>query len=132
MCYKIDYYDFTDEVQRQINMSKTKLIIVASDIVQTVKQALLLCKMSIPIVAMDINGPPPDGAISFKELIEDEHIDLSILREVKRTAEDVALLPYSSGTTGLPKGVELTNRNIVANVEQQNTEIRQYEYTTGK
>lgn len=30
----------------------------------------------------------------------------------------VALLPYSSGTTGGPKGVMLTHRNIVANVAQ--------------
>jgi acyl-CoA synthetase (AMP-forming)/AMP-acid ligase II len=33
-------------------------------------------------------------------------------------AEDVAVLPYSSGTTGLPKGVMLTHRNLVANLLQ--------------
>jgi len=33
-------------------------------------------------------------------------------------ARDLACLPYSSGTTGFPKGVELTHRNLVANVEQ--------------
>jgi len=32
--------------------------------------------------------------------------------------EDVAALPYSSGTTGLPKGVMLTHHNIAANVKQ--------------
>jgi len=30
--------------------------------------------------------------------------------------EAVAALPFSSGTTGLPKGVVLTHRNLVANV----------------
>jgi len=32
--------------------------------------------------------------------------------------EDVAVLPYSSGTTGLPKGVMLTHHNIASNVKQ--------------
>ena len=32
--------------------------------------------------------------------------------------EDVAVLPYSSGTTGLPKGVMLTHYNITSNVKQ--------------
>ena len=32
--------------------------------------------------------------------------------------DDLAVLPYSSGTTGLPKGVELTHRNLVANLCQ--------------
>ena len=34
------------------------------------------------------------------------------------TPGDVVLLPYSSGTTGLPKGVEITHRAAVANLMQ--------------
>ncbi|MFJ3228409.1 4-coumarate--CoA ligase family protein [Streptomyces sp. NPDC086783] len=33
-------------------------------------------------------------------------------------AEDVAALPYSSGTTGVPKGVMLTHRSIATNLAQ--------------
>jgi len=38
--------------------------------------------------------------------------------EVDVAPDDLAVLPYSSGTTGLPKGVELTHRNLVANICQ--------------
>src|SRR3954462_6053835 len=34
------------------------------------------------------------------------------------TPDDLVALPYSSGTTGLPKGVMLTHRNVVANLCQ--------------
>ncbi|MDH3733197.1 MAG: 4-coumarate--CoA ligase family protein [Gemmatimonadota bacterium] len=37
---------------------------------------------------------------------------------VADSAETVVTLPYSSGTTGKPKGVMLTHRNLVANIEQ--------------
>jgi acyl-CoA synthetase (AMP-forming)/AMP-acid ligase II len=38
--------------------------------------------------------------------------------EVRVDPGDLAALPYSSGTTGLMKGVMLTHRNLVANIEQ--------------
>ena len=38
-------------------------------------------------------------------------------------ATHVAVLPYSSGTTGIPKGVMLSHRNLVANVQQCRTNI---------
>ncbi|GAA1941151.1 4-coumarate--CoA ligase family protein [Microbacterium aoyamense] len=38
-------------------------------------------------------------------------------------ATHIAALPYSSGTTGIPKGVMLTHRNLVANVQQSRANI---------
>ncbi|KQZ22560.1 AMP-binding protein [Microbacterium sp. Root553] len=38
-------------------------------------------------------------------------------------ATHLAVLPYSSGTTGRPKGVMLTHRNLIANVSQCRTTI---------
>ncbi|KPJ04601.1 putative 4-coumarate--CoA ligase 2 [Papilio xuthus] len=111
-------------------MSDTKLIFVVRETIDTVKEALKLSQRNIPIIVINLDGNLPEGTISFKDLVEDSHVDVSILKEVKRNEEDLAFLPYSSGTTGLPKGVELTNKNIVANLVQQDTECRQHEFTT--
>ena len=42
--------------------------------------------------------------------------------------QDVVVLPYSSGTTGLPKGVMLTHHNLVANLVQAEAAL---EYSEG-
>jgi len=55
------------------------------------------------------------GATPFADLL----IDAGELPDVSFDVhEQVAALPYSSGTTGLPKGVMLTHFNLVANVCQ--------------
>ncbi|XP_065207709.1 probable 4-coumarate--CoA ligase 1 [Planococcus citri] len=47
------------------------------------------------------------------------------------SSEDIAVLPYSSGTTGLPKGVMLTHKNCVANLMQlDHDNILSYKDTT--
>ncbi|KAI8432391.1 hypothetical protein MSG28_004791 [Choristoneura fumiferana] len=108
-------------------LSEAKLIFAHPDVVPTIKEALILCKKEIPIICVDVNTGRPEGTVSFKELIEDGHVDLDILKNVKRKASDVSFLLYSSGTTGLPKGVELTHGNLVANCAQQDSELKHYD-----
>jgi len=55
------------------------------------------------------------GATPFAALLE---TDAPAPRAPVDPARDLAVLPYSSGTTGVPKGVMLTHRNLVANLLQ--------------
>ena len=61
-----------------------------------------------------LTSPAPD-AMPWDELASAAPLDGSHPRPGK---DDVALLLYTSGTTGVPKGVPLLHRNLVANVLQ--------------
>lgn len=76
---------------------------------------------------------PIEGYLSIDDLMsraDDE--DHSVTIDVDK---DILVLPYSSGTTGLPKGVMLSHFNVVANICQQvlgPSEIRVCEPAQGK
>jgi len=55
------------------------------------------------------------GATPFDSLLDSDDDVPSVAIDPQN---DVVVMPYSSGTTGLPKGVMLTHRNLVANILQ--------------
>jgi len=105
------------EIEYQVENAGASLIIAADDLA---KSALTIAgKFGIPfIISSAGNGAKgiSSDAVSFEELAqsgEERPGDITI-----DPRQDMAVLLYTGGTTGEPKGAELTHYNIVANTIQ--------------
>ena len=85
----------------------------------------------VPIKIIVIGKADP-GTISYGYMLKDDG-SLNPLEADFDNSKN-ALLPYSSGTTGLPKGVMLTSRNVISNICQviDCRGLSYVEETTGK
>lgn len=99
-----------EEVAFQLEDSGASLLITIPTFLETAERAAAATGISDIVVIGD-----PGNHIPFAELLSSDPFTGSPAID---PAEDVVVLPYSSGTTGLPKGVMLTHRNLVANLAQ--------------
>ena len=70
-----------------------------------------------PKILIEISEDTIEGACTFRELIG-KVPSTSFPRIQLQTKEDVAVLQYTGGTTGLPKGAMMTHSNLVTNAIQ--------------
>ncbi|KAJ1429238.1 AMP-dependent synthetase/ligase [Sesbania bispinosa] len=96
------------EVAKQAKASNAKLLITQASYYDKVKDL-----DHVKLVFVD---SPPEGHMHFSELAQTDENEIP---QVKINPDDVVALPYSSGTTGLPKGVMLTHKGLVTSIAQQ-------------
>ncbi|MDP6709106.1 MAG: long-chain fatty acid--CoA ligase [Alphaproteobacteria bacterium] len=90
-------------------------------LVGAVERAEVMAKIAATLgVRLVLTGrtgtAPPAGALAFADLLRPPTAEISPCTIVP--AEEIAVLLYTGGTTGVPKGAMLTHHNIVANTMQ--------------
>ncbi|HZK04158.1 MAG TPA: AMP-binding protein [Bacteroidaceae bacterium] len=78
-------------------------------------------KIDVAKEAFKMSGITPSVHIIDKET--EKPADNLIMADIKQNDDDIALIMYTSGTTGSPKGVMLTFKNIKANVKAVSEEV---------
>lgn len=100
----------------QILDSDAKVVVTDPANLEKVKQFCL--GRGLPIILLDPHtsscSSNVDGTMSLSRLFQ--YDGSSYVPHTPISQDDVCALPYSSGTTGLPKGVKLTHRNLLANI----------------
>ncbi|MCF8589634.1 AMP-binding protein [Gordonia liuliyuniae] len=105
-----------NEITKQLRDSDARMIITISLMApQALEAARAVGIADGDVVVLDGEGSASTGHPNAAELLG---AGLSAPDVSFDPATHVAALPYSSGTTGNPKGVKLSHRNLVANVSQ--------------
>lgn len=98
------------EVNHQLKDAGADVLVTIAMFADTARAAIKGTGVSEIVIIGDVpEGMVPLSALMGPPLAEQASVDLD---------EHIAVLPYSSGTTGLPKGVMLTHRNLVVNIDQ--------------
>ncbi|KAI4336573.1 hypothetical protein L6164_015085 [Bauhinia variegata] len=96
------------EIKKQAEAADAKLIITNDVTLEKVKG------LELPVIV--VADEPIEDAMNWKKLLEaaDRAGDRLVNEAVEQN--DLCAMPFSSGTTGMSKGVMLTHQNLVANL----------------
>lgn len=102
------------EIFKQLRSSNAKLIITQAHHVDKLKDNPdMKFGEDFKVITID---DPPENCLHFTVLSESSETELP---KVTINSDDPVALPFSSGTTGLPKGVLLTHKSLITSVAQQ-------------
>lgn len=131
------------EIKHQLNDSGAKALVVLANIAKNA--AAIIKETSVEQVIVtelaDLHSPLKRILLNFavkhlKKMVPSYEFSQQIefnkalalankpWRPVEQTPDDIAVLQYTGGTTGVAKGAMLTHRNLVANMAQLNERMK--------
>jgi acyl-CoA synthetase (AMP-forming)/AMP-acid ligase II len=99
-----------DELAHQLEDAGARVLVTAPPFLEKARAAASRTGVKEVFVFGEADGALPFASL-FRSVGEPPAVRIA-------PREQVAVLPYSSGTTGLPKGVMLTHHNLVSNIFQ--------------
>src|SRR5438067_5386229 len=111
------------EISYQLENSEAKAILIQRELLPLLE--LVLSQKSLPhLKHIIVTGEQvPEGqVIPFAKLLRESSPKHQLHVEIN--GDDLVALPYSSGTTGFPKGTMLSHRNLATNHLQFTTSLR--------
>lgn len=103
------------EIYKQFKASGAKIVVTQSSYIDKLRSEEFPT-IGEELTVVTIDGAP-EGCLGFSSLTDVDHDQIPDV--VDFDPNDAVALPFSSGTTGLPKGVVLTHKSIITSIAQQ-------------
>ncbi|WP_165309916.1 AMP-binding protein [Vibrio ziniensis] len=124
------------EMKHQFNDSGARVLVILEDLMpkyQAIKDELCIEKVLITAAPDLLTGKQQDRGdyFDFNSVIN-EGSHLPPVSKNDAQINDIAVIQYTGGTTGISKGACLTHRNLMANASQMNIRISQKTESEGE